>query len=114
MSVYCKNCGKVIADDAKFCQYCGASQEQQPAPVRSSTRIGVVYCILAVVFGTLGLHRFYVRDVKGGLLYLLFGFMLSFVTLGISAIIAEVLAIIDGIIHVRDEVLIEKFGHLWK
>ena len=26
--MYCKNCGKEIADDSKFCQYCGTAQQQ--------------------------------------------------------------------------------------
>ncbi len=25
--MYCKHCGKEIADDSKFCQYCGGNQE---------------------------------------------------------------------------------------
>ena len=24
--MYCKHCGKVIADDSKFCQHCGGKQ----------------------------------------------------------------------------------------
>ena len=26
--MYCKHCGKQIADDSKFCQYCGGKQEE--------------------------------------------------------------------------------------
>lgn len=26
--MYCKNCGKEIADDSRFCQYCGTAQQQ--------------------------------------------------------------------------------------
>lgn len=29
--MYCKNCGKEIADDSKFCQYCGTAQITEPA-----------------------------------------------------------------------------------
>lgn len=35
--MYCKNCGKEIADDSKFCQHCGTAQQQvqvnEPTPV---------------------------------------------------------------------------------
>jgi len=32
--MYCKNCGKQIPDDAKFCQNCGANQtEKTETPV---------------------------------------------------------------------------------
>lgn len=27
--MYCKNCGKEIADDAIFCQYCGSAQTDE-------------------------------------------------------------------------------------
>ena len=27
--MYCKNCGKEISEDSKFCQYCGANQEKE-------------------------------------------------------------------------------------
>jgi hypothetical protein len=27
--MYCKHCGKEIADDSKFCQYCGAPQKEE-------------------------------------------------------------------------------------
>lgn len=27
--MYCKNCGKEIPDDSKFCQHCGSSQTKQ-------------------------------------------------------------------------------------
>ena len=29
--MYCKHCGKEIADDSKFCQYCGGSQTTENA-----------------------------------------------------------------------------------
>lgn len=28
--MYCKNCGKEIDSDAKFCQYCGTNQDKTP------------------------------------------------------------------------------------
>lgn len=35
--MYCKHCGKQIADDSKFCQYCGGNQED--STTKSSTKV---------------------------------------------------------------------------
>lgn len=32
--MFCNNCGKEIAENTKFCNHCGASQEAAPAPVQ--------------------------------------------------------------------------------
>ena len=37
--MYCKHCGKQIADDAKYCQHCGGSQEDTTA--NSSAKTGL-------------------------------------------------------------------------
>ena len=34
--MYCKHCGKEIADNSKFCQHCGAIQESPSAPIPKS------------------------------------------------------------------------------
>lgn len=34
--MYCKNCGKKINDNAKFCKYCGASVKDKSAPLASN------------------------------------------------------------------------------
>ena len=31
MAIYCRNCGKALADDARFCSGCGAQLQQPPA-----------------------------------------------------------------------------------
>jgi uncharacterized membrane protein YvbJ len=31
--MYCKKCGREIADDSKFCQYCGTAQVSDPQQV---------------------------------------------------------------------------------
>ena len=37
--MYCKHCGKEIADDSKFCNYCGANQNAVSNIIDSRKRI---------------------------------------------------------------------------
>lgn len=41
MAVYCRNCGKALADDARFCSGCGAQMAPPvaPYPTTSVTRL---------------------------------------------------------------------------
>lgn len=33
--MFCKNCGKELADNTKFCEFCGADQNAKPAPEKA-------------------------------------------------------------------------------
>lgn len=37
MAMYCRNCGKALADDARFCSGCGAQMYPPPPPVYPQT-----------------------------------------------------------------------------
>lgn len=37
--MYCKHCGKLIAEDSKFCQYCGGEQEEKTAHIQAKEKI---------------------------------------------------------------------------
>ena len=54
----CPKCGKEIADDSKFCEFCGAK-------ISSPKRIKVLWIVLVVLFGlsALGVGSFYVYDM---------------------------------------------------
>ena len=96
---FCPKCGSTQDPEAKFCQNCGAQmkgqtqQEQtitpQPitvAPVQSVSQVvqvtvpgtqpsisqksRLVALILCLLFGVIGVHRFYVGKVGSGILYL--------------------------------------------
>lgn len=34
--MYCKHCGKMIADDSKFCQHCGGKQDTHDSVLADS------------------------------------------------------------------------------
>ncbi len=98
----CPQCGAPIADGATSCKYCGealsqsapaqqqAQQSQQPVvqqvivqqPIVQSNNNGinpswpiknkVVAGVLAILLGSLGVHKFYLGQTGKGILYLLF------------------------------------------
>ena len=91
--MYCKNCGKEIADGSRFCSHCGAdamgNAPQQPVinVINNNTNtnkfhgIGYIHkkkwvaFFLCLFLGYLGVHRFYVGKVGTGIIWLLtFGF----------------------------------------
>lgn len=83
--MYCRNCGKEIANDVKFCPACGSSQEQTPQqPVINivNTNANVhgygnyipkhkwTAFWLCFFLGYFGAHRFYVGKSGTGVLWL--------------------------------------------
>ena len=90
--MFCKNCGKEMDDNAKFCPGCGAPvgtgsahvqpQYQQPVinVVNTNTNVnsfGYVHkskwtaFLLCLFLGYLGVHRFYVGKTGTGIIWLL-------------------------------------------
>jgi TM2 domain-containing membrane protein YozV/RNA polymerase subunit RPABC4/transcription elongation factor Spt4 len=65
---YCTSCGAILNSDAEMCPECGAEQTVGAAGDKSRVAAGV----LGILFGGLGAHRFYIGDVKMGVLYLCF------------------------------------------
>lgn len=45
--MYCKHCGKEIADDSKFCQHCGKSQDSSGNSL-SNKPMWIIYLIWAI------------------------------------------------------------------
>ncbi len=92
---YCRRCGKVIPDKAKFCPSCGQSCDditiEHQQPVTSSPTIVYVQTpqqqqvyvhkiekskgvalLLCFFLGGLGIHQFYLGNTVQGVFYLLF------------------------------------------
>ena len=100
MSRLCPQCGAPVADNVTKCEYCGASVPapaqpqaqaqtaaqpqpqpqivyvQQPAtnPERANWPIKnkIVAAILAILLGSLGVHKFYLGQTFKGILFLIF------------------------------------------
>ena len=91
--MYCRKCGKEIADDSAFCPHCGTSahssseqQTRQPVVVNvvnnnsnqninggfgytPKSRWGAFF--LCLFLGEIGAHRFYVGKIGTGIIWLL-------------------------------------------
>lgn len=66
---FCRDCGAVIQSRAEICPKCGVRQKSTPI---AGGRTRTSAAILALFFGGLGLHKFYLGQPGFGVLYLLF------------------------------------------
>ena len=76
----CPNCGKGNPDDSYYCRECGWSLKQLGAEVRQEPKkeektypfkSKTTAYVLCILFGWLGVHRFYVGKIGTGILYAL-------------------------------------------
>lgn len=83
--MFCSNCGKTMSDSARACPHCG-----HPNKV-PGLKSKVVFVLLALFLGGLGIHRMYLGNWGLGILYLLTCWT------GIPMIIALIEAIVIGL-----------------
>lgn len=102
--MYCKNCGTIVEDGAKFCASCGApinaEQAEQPSyfqapPVQMGLKNKLVAGLLAILLGSLGIHKFYLGYTKPGIIMLL----VSLLTCGFGAAVMQIIGIVEGIMY---------------
>lgn len=85
---FCKQCGREISHDARFCPYCGADQTSYappPAPPiqagleTKNTGLAAVLALILGIFGLWGVGHIYVGKIGRGLALLILGIMLQWV-----------------------------------
>ncbi len=92
--MYCSNCGKEVSDKAVVCIHCGVALKPEFNPSGEPEVDGfdwLVTLLLCVFLGSLGIHRFYTKNIGIGVVQL--------VTLGgcgIWTLIDLILIIVDG------------------
>ncbi len=69
-SKYCFNCGEEIAKNARTCIHCGCIQPQVEGVNNERNRITAG--LLGIFLGGLGIHKFYLKRIGQGIIYLLF------------------------------------------
>lgn len=123
-NMICKNCGATIEEGANYCTQCGAGVNptnagrqaeqtayqpnenayysagpnpvyQQPFGGQAPQKSKIAAGLLAILLGSLGIHKFYLGYTKSGVIMLL----VSLLTFGIGAAVMEVIGIIEGIIY---------------
>lgn len=105
----CPKCGMEIADEAKFCEYCGApidapaveaepvAQDQatvEAAPAKPAKE-KLVAGLLGIFLGAFGIHKFYLGYKKPAVIMLL----VSLLTFGIGASVMSIIGLIEGILY---------------
>jgi TM2 domain-containing membrane protein YozV/RNA polymerase subunit RPABC4/transcription elongation factor Spt4 len=81
---YCTSCGAILNNDAETCAECGAEQL-----VGGGDKSRVAAGVLGIFLGGFGAHRFYIGDIKMGVLYLCF----------VWTLIPGFVGLIEGIIY---------------
>ena len=110
MSRYCTKCGAVNDDTAQYCSNCQAPLSQissgyqpmqsvNPGAMTDWKAMGadkkMVSGILAILLGSLGVHKFILGYTTEGVIMLL----VSVLSCGILAVIPSVIGIIEGIMY---------------
>lgn len=115
MANYCPNCSAKVDPHENFCQYCGTTldhlakkpqknashaqslqSDQNSSPVNrpypGAPKYQIVAGLLAIIFGTFGVHKFYMNKTGKGILYLIFFFT------GVPTM----LGFIEGLLYLTD------------
>ena len=110
MSRYCTKCGAINDDTAQYCTNCQAPltsvstgyqpmQSVNPGAVTDWKTMGgdkkILAGILAIVVGSLGVHKFILGYTTEGLIMLL----VTVLTCGIAGIVMSVVGIVEGIMY---------------
>ena len=66
---YCHTCGTQIYVHSEICPKCGVRQTLQSS---KKERSRVTTALFAIFLGGLGIHKFYLGNIVGGLIYLFF------------------------------------------
>lgn len=95
MAKFCSNCGAELNEEQDVCLRCGVRVKNgKTASDNLSEKSKMVAGLLALFFGQIGAHNFYLGyNGKGTaqLLLTVFGYLLSFFIIGIPMIIAAAL-----------------------
>ena len=110
MSRYCTKCGAINDDTAQYCTNCQAPltpvstgyqpmQAVNPGAITDWKAMGgdkkIVAGILAILVGSLGVHKFILGYTTEGLIMLL----VTVLTCGIAGIVMSVVGIVEGIMY---------------
>ena len=100
---FCGSCGMIIKKEAELCPKCGVRQkpayESQIVNSPKKIKSRVTAAVLAILFGGLGIHIFYMGRIGTGILYLMFSWTL----------IPSIIGFIEGIVYLTSTKTDEEF-----
>ena len=122
--MFCRNCGKEVAENAevcvscgmkplmgkKFCQNCGAeTKENQEVCTKGGVKLKssmgkgakskLVAGLLGIFLGYLGIHKFYLGYPVPAVIVLLISIIGGLLTFGIATGIMSLIGLIEGILY---------------
>lgn len=113
-SKYCSACGHTIDTRAEICPHCGV---RQMAPAHASgEKSKVVAGLLAIFFGPLGIHKFYLGETDQGVAFLISSIVCGFLWLIIIGFIGTfiicTICLVQGIMYLcmSDDAFAAKYG----
>ena len=95
---HCLECGTVIRRRAVVCPACGVAQPTYAGPTEGRQSKRILAGVLAIVLGTLGVHKFVLGYAFEGVIMLVLGTVGGF-CFGIGTAITFVVGVIEGIIY---------------
>jgi TM2 domain-containing membrane protein YozV len=98
-NLYCPNCGAHTDPNAVMCVTCSVGFCPPPnfAPPGVEQKSKVVAALLAFLLGSLGIHNFYLGYTGKAVTQLLLTLVASALTCGLSALAAQIWAIVEGV-----------------
>lgn len=71
---YCNQCGSEVVAENTFCEECGAEVTEANTVIEAEydDKNKIVAIVLALFLGSFGAHKFYLGDLKKGIIYLVF------------------------------------------
>ena len=118
MAKYCANCGTELNDIQDICLKCGVRVNKKTSNSNPEAKSKIAAGMLALFFGFLGVHNFYLgytgKAVTQLLLYVL-GIPLCFVLVGIPMILANgIWAFVEAILIFAGNINKDAEGNLLK
>ena len=103
-SMICPECKSWIDTATRMCPICGLRVKQVPRPAREG-RSRITAALLALILGVAGAHKFYLGNIKTGIIYVL----ISLTAIGFAITLA--LSIYDAIVlfTLSDEEFAKKY-----
>lgn len=116
--MYCNNCGSEMPSDAKFCPVCGSPAQSggqsgepnaayrpyvQNASYASPPKSRLLAGILALLFGGIGVHNFYLGNTTRAVIQI----VVSLVTCGLGSI----WGFVEGILILCRQINVDGYGN---